>query len=126
MTLEELKQLPWKKYIQSKHWRLFRDALLNDPECVCEVCKKQRWSFYKKTGERKKKPDALFNVHHKHYKHLGEESREDVMVLCRSCHNFLHEAEVMSRTRKGIYTNIYSQILEQTEWRYESFKEAKK
>lgn len=126
MELEELKQLSWKKYIATKHWRTFRDLLLNDVDCECQICKKRRWSLYKKTGERKKKPDALFNVHHKHYNKLGEESREDVMVLCHVCHDFLHTLEVVSRTRGGIFADMYKQVLEQTEWRYIPFKESKK
>jgi hypothetical protein len=121
MTLEEIKQLPWKKYISSNHWRKFRDALLNDPDCVCEICGKRRWSFYKKTGERKKKPDALFNVHHKHYKHLGEESREDVMVLCGVEHDFAHTLEMLSKTRKGIYIELYDLFKKKTGWEYTKF-----
>lgn len=121
MTLEELKKLPWKKYITTKHWRSFRDSLLNDINCHCQICKKPRWSFYKKTGERKKKPDALFNVHHKHYDKLGEETREDVMILCGVEHEFAHNLEMLSRTRKGVYTEMYELFKEKTGWEYIKF-----
>jgi len=31
-----------------------------------------------------------FNVHHRHYRSLGNESPEDVCLLCHSCHNEIH------------------------------------
>ena len=31
-----------------------------------------------------------FSVHHKHYRTVGQEERQDFMILCYSCHNESH------------------------------------
>jgi len=31
-----------------------------------------------------------FSVHHKHYRTVGHETRDDFMVLCYTCHDTLH------------------------------------
>lgn len=123
LTLEQIKQLSWKDYIKSKYWINFRKTILDDINAVCELCGKHRWETYKKTGLKKNKPTMQFHIHHLDYNHLGEETRENVMCLCSSCHNFFHDAEMMARTRKGIYTIIYTEMLEQTKWKYEPFKD---
>lgn len=122
-TLEELNNMLWKDYIKSASWRKFRKTLDTD-DAACEICGKQKWSFYKvgaNKGHRKKKPNCKFNTHHKNYNNLGRETRDDVLYLCVTCHTLFHSLEMASRTRGGIFTLMYTMVKEQTPWRYESF-----
>lgn len=61
------------RYLRSPKWqRVRRDALRRQPACV--VCANK---------------DGL-DVHHKTYERLGNERPEDVVVLCRNCHDAFH------------------------------------
>lgn len=62
-----IKSAAWRK--KSKEWR--------EAEGKCEIC------------------GATENLqcHHKHYKTLGHETREDVQVVCYKCHCKLHNVE---------------------------------
>ena len=125
---EELNDMLWKDYMKSNHWVKFRKTLDTD-DAVCEICGKQKWSFYKRgpqAGKRKSKPNCKFNTHHKHYNHLGYETRDDVLYLCCTCHSLFHDIEMASRTRRGIFTILYNLVLENTPWEYEPFKDRNK
>jgi len=37
--------------------------------------------------------DATLDVHHKTYENYGDERPEDLVVLCRSCHQKVHGVE---------------------------------
>jgi len=122
-TIEELKAMKWKDYMKTTHWRKFRKTLDTD-DVVCDICGKRKWEFYKvgtRKGSRKKKPTCQFQVHHKHYRHLGEETRDDVLFLCKTCHGLCHDIEMASRTRGGAFKILYDYILEHTPWEYEPF-----
>lgn len=73
MTKEE-----YTEYLKTPRWRLFSSGLIE------RVRKCQKCSF----------PYEL-NVHHKTYERLGNERREDVIVLCRSCHSREHFMEYL-------------------------------
>lgn len=128
LTVEELRKLPWKDYIKTPHWRKFSKSILDDEDCVCEICGKNRWNGVyirgKKKGKRKR--TCQFHIHHKNYNHLGEENRSDVLSLCAPCHKTVHDIEMLSRTRQGIWEKIYSIIKEFTLWEYTSFKDKDK
>jgi len=128
-TTEELKNMLWKDYIKSRHWVSFRKTINMQDDCVCEICLKPKWGFYKvgaKKGQRKPKPLMQFHLHHLNYNHLAEETREDVLLLCAQCHNFFHDAERMNRTRKGVFSEIYEILLKETSWEYSPFKDRNK
>ena len=111
-----------KGYYSSKHWIGFRKPLTDDKECICEVCGSKRWKQYKRNTKSNKKgdwkkPTTTYPVHHKHYNTVGKEKRSDVIVLCSSCHTFLHEAHRMKR-KGGVYDEIYNMILNNTSWSF--------
>lgn len=123
-TIEQLQAMTWKEYIKSLHWQRFRNTLDTD-SAVCEICGKPKWNFYKigkNKGKRKKKSNCQFHVHHKRYS-LGCEKREDVMILCSTCHTLAHDLEMASRTRKGVFYLMYEIFKYFTKWEYTSFKE---
>lgn len=71
---EELKELGFKNYgayLKSEHWLTIRKGY---GEGKCTVCDS----------------DESLNLHHKHYNTLGAEQAEDLVLLCRSCHQKFH------------------------------------
>lgn len=104
-----------KDYYKTEHWKKFRLSITEDKECKCEMCDQRRWIPYKrKQGYEKPK---RMEIHHKEY-NLYKEKRDEVLVLCSSCHQFCHQAEEMARTRGGVYQEIYDLLLTKTEWRF--------
>lgn len=70
------------KYIKSEAWisksRKWRKETPN-----CELC-----------GS-----DQRLECHHKHYKTLGKETREDILVVCHQCHCKLHNVDEFNDKR---------------------------
>lgn len=63
-----------KTYYYSPRWLRLRREVLAFAEHKCNKC-----------GTRNE-----LNVHHKHYKTLGNEDISDLIVLCKRCHSDLH------------------------------------
>jgi len=63
----------YKEYLATEHWRLLRKRYVHVGK-VCGICK----------------CDGQMNLHHRTYKHLGQEHKRDVILLCSECHGFLH------------------------------------
>lgn len=89
----------YKKFISSQEWKKLRNRFIdsnydtdrfascdNPENCYrCDCC---GWNF----------PKSEIQVHHKHYhKAFGKETRKDVMVLCKQC----HEKQDSIRFKKG-------------------------
>jgi hypothetical protein len=113
------KPLTLNEYYSTKWWREFRFALLDNKYCKCDLCGRLRWESYKRKQGWKK--PIVFNIHHKVY-HLFKEKKDDVLVLCLSCHQWAHDTEMMSRTRGGVYTEAYTLLKEKTPWLFERYK----
>ena len=64
----------YNQYLKSNHWLLVKLAALIRANFQCESCGKQEH----------------LEVHHKTYERRNEETSEDVMVLCRRCHEDKH------------------------------------
>jgi len=85
------------RYIASPQWKKIRNELIErtySTECPDQIelygnyrCQRCGWFFNKKDLE----------VHHLHYDNLGHESLKDLIVVCRSCHEYLDEI----RAREG-------------------------
>lgn len=69
-------------YLATQHWANIRDQCLRRYNYKCAKCGSNR----------------LVQAHHKDYSHRGRERPEDVISLCRSC----HEAEHLQRLRQPI------------------------
>jgi 5-methylcytosine-specific restriction endonuclease McrA len=71
-----LRQLPYKEYLQTDHWKTVRKYALQRAGFRCQLCHKK--------GE--------LNTHHATYEHLGYEDQyiEDLVVLCKPCHRRHH------------------------------------
>jgi len=60
----------YRSYLRSTQWREKRKEFLEMAGYECEEC-----------GE-----SEGLQVHHLNYENLGDESEDDVQVLCRECH----------------------------------------
>lgn len=72
----------YKPYLASQEWAKIRADLLILKKGRCEVC-----------GKKGKQ------VHHLHYKTLGEENPEDLILLCAKCH--MKEHGLTREKRRG-------------------------
>ena len=62
-------------YLESQRWKVLRRFAKKQAKQHCQAC-----------GE-----DAMrLNVHHNSYNQLGNESPDQVIVLCRECHDLFH------------------------------------
>ncbi len=64
-----------KKYMESKEWKHLKNSVLFINNSKCEMCA----------------DDENLDVHHKTYKHIGHENMDDLAVVCRSCHEEIHD-----------------------------------
>lgn len=74
-TTEKYRAMPYEQYLRTVHWRAFRAWILKERGRCCERCEERY-------GE--------IDVHHVTYDNLGREKPEDVIVLCRECHDKEH------------------------------------
>lgn len=63
-------------YLKSEHWRNLRLQKLVESDCLCLRCGKQ---------------SQHNDVHHLNYKNLYDVETIDLVVLCRKCHELVHE-----------------------------------
>lgn len=67
------KEQEYKEYLASAAWRLKRKQVLHRAGDKCEVCGMTSYA-------------AKLDVHHKTYDRFGFESLDDLIVVCRPCH----------------------------------------
>lgn len=67
-----------ERYLRSEHWRQFRALMIGLGGKRCEDCDVR--------------PDSTtdLDVHHLTYERLGCEAFDDVVVVCRDCHDKRH------------------------------------
>lgn len=63
-------------YLKSEHWQNLRLQKLVESDCLCLRCGKQ---------------SQHHDVHHLNYRKLYDVSTLDLVVLCRGCHELVHE-----------------------------------
>ena len=67
------KKFDRSKYMASREWRLKRREVIKRAENLCERCHLAK----------------IANIHHLTYERLGAEILEDLLGLCRECHEFV-------------------------------------
>ena len=63
------------EYLQSVEWYVKRNAKLWIANYKCQLCNKK---------------ESHLHVHHTTYKNVGNERPEDLIVLCKACHEKFH------------------------------------
>ena len=82
---EELRILPYEKYLQTSHWKKIRCAIMLIRKAVCQAkaCNIIGESWYG-GGE------SELDVHHLTYSDRGNERYEDLVLLCKHHHELIH------------------------------------
>lgn len=73
--ISALKAMDYKEYIKTDHWQHFRKEALKHFNLTCQLCGAN---------------DMTLDVHHRTYVNRGRETFNDVIVLCRHCHDLYH------------------------------------
>lgn len=73
-SLNNLKNLPYKEYLQTDHWKNTRKKALYKANYRCQLCNDNK----------------NLHVHHRTYENLGQETTQDLTVLCKPCHEKHH------------------------------------
>ena len=71
------RKINYYTYIESGKWKRKRKKFIKKAKNTCMTCKEKCLS-------------QDLRIHHKHYKTLGRESYNDIIVMCWECHNDLH------------------------------------
>lgn len=80
-------------YYKSEKWKNFREEFLLEKKKKCELCEKT----------------SRIELHHKHYRNLGEcndKEKESIVILCKTCHNKIHKA-VKNYDLNSFWSNFY-------------------
>jgi len=72
--LDQLRTMPYSEYLLTPEWQETRLAKLDQAGHECRKC-----------GAHK-----TLHVHHLTYDHVGHEWLEELVVLCRDCHEVVH------------------------------------
>jgi hypothetical protein len=70
---------PYDEYMKSAKWKAFCREMLKQADYRCQKCKVRR--FVDAFGY-----NIILQVHHLNYDRLENELPEDVVVLCKRCH----------------------------------------
>jgi len=73
-AIAALRRLAYQEYLQTAHWHRVRILALERGHHRCALCPTER----------------ELEVHHSNYARRGFEQSEDVVVLCRACHQRHH------------------------------------
>jgi hypothetical protein len=88
-TYRQKRRQAWREYydayLVSLRWALLRVNALTKVNYKCVACEST---------------DTL-QLHHRHYQTLGEESLDDVVILCKKCHDLLHFTQNALRPETG-------------------------
>lgn len=74
-VLNGLKTMPYSDYLNTGHWKHFREEAIKAAHNKCQLCNSE---------------DKTFNIHHRTYDNRGRETFSDVIVLCKDCHAKFH------------------------------------
>lgn len=69
--------MDYKKYLHSSTWKKKRKQILKRDNYQCQACDSINQGIYHKED---------LEIHHRHYRHLGDEALEDLITLCPECH----------------------------------------
>lgn len=75
MEVTEEQKQKYKEYIKSPKWKRFKLSILKTRGEKCELCNEKT---------------SFLDLHHIHYRTLYNEQPEDVLLLCRECHENQH------------------------------------
>lgn len=75
----------YETVLRSARWRQLKWRRIMKAEFRCEQCGRRY------QGLRRRGALRAFQLHHRHYRTVGCEELDDVMVLCPICHRLMHD-----------------------------------
>jgi hypothetical protein len=72
--VRRLKNMPYQEYLQSDHWKTTSRKMMRKSNFRCQLCSSK----------------GQLNTHHNTYERRGEEEENDLVVLCKRCHEKFH------------------------------------
>jgi DNA-directed RNA polymerase subunit RPC12/RpoP len=81
----ELRTMPYKRYLQTPEWQERRKAALKRAGQSCQVCNRRR----------------MLHVHHRTYERRGVELARDLIALCDECHALYHGKGLLASHSDG-------------------------
>ncbi|MCK4623146.1 MAG: HNH endonuclease [Desulfuromonadales bacterium] len=76
--INSLRKMPYKNYLRTKHWRHFRSEEIKFFQNKCQMCSSIEKEY-------------SLHLHHNSYKNRGRETFNDVILLCKKCHQKHHK-----------------------------------
>lgn len=73
--IDELRRMPYVDYLETSYWQELRRSKVRAAGFRCERCRAT---------------NTRLDVHHLNYERRGYERREDLVVLCKTCHESEH------------------------------------
>ena len=73
--LKAVTKANYHQYLRSGDWRRFRELVIQLRGYRCQLCQDTK----------------KIEVHHMSYKRVGSEDLRDVLIVCNSCHGFIHK-----------------------------------
>ena len=102
----------YKDYLQSKHWKKMRRHYCHQ-SALCYACDKR---------------DKPLQLHHIYYTNLGREEARDFIVMCKGCHEHLHNVlrdkfpkkatAFQSARTDSLFPELFGRTLEEAVTRY--------
>ena len=84
----------YRAYLTTEWWKAVRTLMREDAPAQCPRCGRryvQAW-----------------HVHHRNYKNVGNESRDDLLILCADCHEAVHAIEGITKAEGVASDDEYS------------------
>jgi hypothetical protein len=88
----------YDKYLESSHWIEFRKGAF--------AAQRKRLGFNcceKCTEDKKQLPGVILVLHHLTYERLGCELLEDVLIVCKDCHDKIHGRDAQNQKRSRTF-----------------------
>jgi len=86
---KEYRRIKYEIYLSSPTWAKKKNIKMLEQNCTCEIC-----GYYIND-----EPGIPMDVHHKTYERLFDEELDDLQVLCRNCHEKIHQGSRSDVTR---------------------------
>jgi hypothetical protein len=80
-------EMTYEEYINSWQWKEKSEWIIHTRKNKCERC-----------GKSKSDKKVILQVHHINYESIGNEASEDVIVLCKKCHEKEHKKRWKKKT----------------------------
>lgn len=85
--IAQLRSMPYAEYLQTAEWKEKRDFVLGFACHRCQVCNS---------------PKNL-HVHHRTYERRGDEDLDDLIALCKTCHELYHRKSNAKEAKEHIH-----------------------